>query len=230
MLDINTFISTANTSLVALGLSAEGSGYLTNLILTIAFSLLVAFVFTRYGASLNNRSSLAKNFVILGVTTMMIITVVQSSLELSLGLVGALSIVRFRTAIKDPEELTYLFLIIGVGVGVGANRANISLISLMVILPMVALLFKANRGVKPNDGLYISVISHDDTDQDQEKIFGLIRKHVSRYKVTRVESTPSGFEILILADSISEGSLAQLTQDIRQHSVNVQVSAFATSI
>ena len=228
MFDINTFISMANTGLIALGLSAEASGYLTNLFLTIAFSLLVAFVFTRYGASLNNRSALAKNFVILGVTTMMIITVVQSSLELSLGLVGALSIVRFRTAIKDPEELTYLFLIIGVGVG--ANRANISLISLIVILPMVALMFRANRGVKPNDGLYISVISHDDTDQEQEKIFGLIKEHVSRYKVTRVESTPSGFEILILADSISEGSLAQLTHDIRQHNVNIQVSAFATSI
>ena len=100
---------------------------------------------------------------------MMIITVVQTSLELSLGLVGR-SIVRFRTAIKDPEELTYLFLIIGVGVGVGANRANIALMSMMVILPMVVLLFKGNRGVKPNDGLYISVISEDGTDQDQENV------------------------------------------------------------
>ena len=52
----------------------------------------------------------------------LIITVVKSSLALSLGLVGALSIVRFRTAIKNPEELIFLFLCIAIGVGLGANQ------------------------------------------------------------------------------------------------------------
>ena len=48
---------------------------------------------------------------------MLIITVVKTSLALSLGLVGALSIVRFRSAIKDPEELLYLFFSIAIGIG-----------------------------------------------------------------------------------------------------------------
>ena len=52
---------------------------------------------------------------------MLIIFVVKSSLALSLGLVGALSIVRFRSAIKEPEELTFLFLNIALGIGFGAN-------------------------------------------------------------------------------------------------------------
>ena len=64
----------------------------------------------------------SKNFVVLGVTTTIVIMIVKSSLALSLGLVGALSIVRFRAAIKEPEELVYLFLIIAIGLGCGANQ------------------------------------------------------------------------------------------------------------
>jgi len=50
-------------------------------------------------------------------TTIFISTVVESSLALTLGLVGALSIVRFRTAVKEPEELSYMFLAITIGLG-----------------------------------------------------------------------------------------------------------------
>ena len=56
---------------------------------------------------------------------MIIITIVKSSLALSLGLVGALSIVRFRTAIKDPEELSFLFISIAIGLGMGANQGQL---------------------------------------------------------------------------------------------------------
>jgi hypothetical protein len=55
-------------------------------------------------------------------TTMLIITIVKASLALSLGLVGALSIVRFRAAIKEPEELAYLFLAIAIGLDFGAGQ------------------------------------------------------------------------------------------------------------
>ena len=64
---------------------------------------------------------------LLAVTTMFIITVVKSSLALSLGLVGALSIVRFRAAIKEPEELTYLFFAISIGLGLGADQRVVTL-------------------------------------------------------------------------------------------------------
>ena len=56
------------------------------------------------------------------VATVVVISIVKSSLALSLGLVGALSIVRFRSAIKEPEELAYLFLSIGIGLGLGAGQ------------------------------------------------------------------------------------------------------------
>ena len=65
--------------------------------------------------------------------TVVIIYVVKSSLTLSLGLVGALSIVRFRTAIRSAEELAYLFLCIGIGLGLGADRRLLTFAAIIVI-------------------------------------------------------------------------------------------------
>ena len=60
----------------------------------------------------NNVENSPKNFILLGIATCIVITIVKNSLALSLGLVGALSIVRFRAAIKEPEELVYLLFVI----------------------------------------------------------------------------------------------------------------------
>ena len=68
---------------------------------------------------------------------MLIISIVKSSLALSLGLVGALSIVRFRTAIKEPEELAYLFLTIAIGLGFGANQWLVTVAAFAIIVPVL---------------------------------------------------------------------------------------------
>ena len=97
---------------------------------TLILSLIVSFVcaliirnaYIRFGKSLNNRDYFSSNFILLAITTTIVITVVKFSFALSLGLVGALSIVRFRAAIKEPEELAYLFLVITIGICNGANQ------------------------------------------------------------------------------------------------------------
>ena len=97
-------------------------------------SYLIKLIYNRYSHSLSNKDYFSKNFVILGVTTCLVITIVKSSLALSLGLVGALSIVRFRAAIKEPEELVYLFLVIATGLGIGANQVKITILGVLVAL------------------------------------------------------------------------------------------------
>ena len=105
--------STEPTSLQALAL---------NLAVVLVLSQLLGWHFVRYAQVLSNKRKLARVLVFIATTTLLIITVVKTSLALSLGLVGALSIIRFRTPIKEPEELAYLFLAIALGVGLGANR------------------------------------------------------------------------------------------------------------
>ena len=93
-----------------------------NLAIGIVLSLILRWHFQRFGSTLSNRSEFNLVFPFVLLTTILIITVVKSSLALSLGLVGALSIVRFRTPIKEPEELAYLFIAIAMGLGLGANQ------------------------------------------------------------------------------------------------------------
>jgi uncharacterized membrane protein YhiD involved in acid resistance len=66
--------------------------------------------------------------------TTLVITVVKFSLALSLGLVGALSIVRFRAAIKEPEELVYIFFVISIGLANGANQFALSTVATLLII------------------------------------------------------------------------------------------------
>ena len=110
-----------------------------NLLIAAILSTLLAVIYIKFGNSLSNRKIFAKNFVILCITTTFIITVVKSSLALSLGLVGALSIVRFRAAIKEPEELVYLFLVISIGLANGANQFLLSIIATAIIVSFLLL-------------------------------------------------------------------------------------------
>ena len=102
-------LATSTTEQVSVGI------IVFNLFLSAVLSLILGWVYTKYGSALSNRKQFARNFLPITMTTMFIITIVKSSLALSLGLIGALSIIRFRTAIKEPEELSYLFLTIAIG-------------------------------------------------------------------------------------------------------------------
>ena len=107
-------------------------------LLTVAFlCFLVQIFYIRFSSTLSNRSSFSKTFIILGVTTCIVIMIVKNSLALSLGLVGALSIVRFRAAIKEPEELVYLFLIIAAGLGCGAGQLQITVVGVIFSLIII---------------------------------------------------------------------------------------------
>tara|TARA_Y100000310_G_scaffold342034_1_gene443443 strand:- start:17620 stop:18306 length:687 start_codon:yes stop_codon:yes gene_type:complete len=107
------------------------------LVLALLISAVLAYIlgklYVRYGTSISNRKKFSSNFILLAATTTLIITIVKSSLALSLGLVGALSIVRFRAAIKEPEELAFLFLCIAIGLGLGAGQLVITLTAFIVI-------------------------------------------------------------------------------------------------
>jgi len=115
------------------------SDFLTNIAIAAILSFIVKLFYVKFSTTLSNREEFSKNFILLAVTTFIVITVVKNSLALSLGLVGALSIVRFRAAIKEPEELIYLFLIISIGLGCGAGQVKVTIVGIMVSMIVIFL-------------------------------------------------------------------------------------------
>lgn len=114
-------------------------GTLLNVILALALGQLIAWHFQRFGKVLSDRSRLGRVLALLCATTMLMISVVKTSLALSLGLVGALSIVRFRTPVKEPEELAYLFLVIAAGIGIGADQRLVTVVVIALVLGYLGL-------------------------------------------------------------------------------------------
>lgn len=107
--------------------------FIINLLVAFILSYLLSLIYVKYSNSLSNKKIFSNNFYLISLTTVLIITVVKSSLALSLGLVGALSIVRFRAAIKEPEEIAYLFLCIAIGLGIGANYTVLTVVGFFFI-------------------------------------------------------------------------------------------------
>ena len=141
--------------------------FIINLLLAFLLSFILTKVYIRYGRSLSNRSSFAENFILITMTTMTIITIVKSSLALSLGLVGALSIVRFRTALKEPEELSYTFFCIAIGLGLGASQTLLTIIGFLIITLSIYLRQKYSSQTNINGmNLFISSPSPELIDFD----------------------------------------------------------------
>ena len=134
--------------------------FLIAIFLSILLGYLVREFYIRFSTTLSNKVEFSKTFVILAATTTIVITIVKSSLALSLGLVGALSIVRFRAAIKEPEELVYLFLLIAIGLGCGAGQFFITVIGVSIILILIFLYSKieSRKKIKNLDKLSLSII------------------------------------------------------------------------
>lgn len=139
-----------------------------SLFATVFSSFLLRQLYVRYGRSMNNREYFGNIFILLGVTTCSVIIIVKYSLALSLGLVGALSIVRFRAAIKEPEELVFLFLVIAFGLAFGANQFAVGFVLLAtacVVVIVTTKFFSKNNGLD-HSGLLI-IISGDRTVLDR---------------------------------------------------------------
>lgn len=140
----------------------DRAGYESALTLTVyllAGGLAAFYVRLLYRRTSRNPSadSVARVFPLLTLVTIAVISVVKSSLSLSLGLVGALSIVRFRAAIKDPEELVYLFLCIGIGLAFGAGQPWIA-VALVVVATVFVLVLERVVGGSGGGGALLTVV------------------------------------------------------------------------
>src|SRR3972149_2345396 len=189
---IQNFLSNQNIQIPILN-------FLVNLILAAILGYILSLIYTKYGKSLSNRQTFARNFVLITVTTMLIISIVKSSLALSLGLVGALSIVRFRAAIKEPEELAYLFLSIAVGLGLGADQMVITLVA-FAIVTVIIYLRHVTQTSEDNHNLHLVVSSHNPKKAELKEIIKVLRKHCEVVNLKRFDNTKKQMEASFQVD------------------------------
>ncbi len=191
---------------------------LMNLVIGAVMSLVLRWHFKQFGSTLSNREEFAQVFPFVLLTTVLIISIVKSSLALSLGLVGALSIVRFRTPIKEPEELAYLFIAIAMGLGLGANQTVNTVVSGLVILLIMAL-FKRQRKDLGDKNLYLSIDWKAGVDDKPDKFITqvntIMAKHVISSDLRRFDIRDGLLESTYFVDIASADNLSVLISELR---------------
>lgn len=159
----------------------------------LAAALLVGlFIFMIYKKTLTGvlySDGFALTLVGLSLVTTLVIMAVTSNVVLSLGMVGALSIVRFRTAIKEPVEIVFLFWSLAVGIVIGAGMIPLAIIG-SAIIGVILLLF-ANRKIRKQP--YILVVSCKDEAAEQ-RITEILAKAVEYYTVKSKTVNAAGIE------------------------------------
>jgi hypothetical protein len=189
--------------------------FLINIFATIILSYIIGLVYSKYGNSLSNRKKLMQTFVLISVTVMLVISIVKSSLALSLGLVGALSIVRFRTAIKEPEELVYFFVAIAIGLGMGANQRLVTLSGAVVIILYIVIqnMNAVSNAVQQN--LVVTISNVSDKGLDENKILELLRKHCSKIDLRRLDDVNNTTELSLNVEFNDFDSIIKAKNDLK---------------
>ena len=198
--------------------------YLIGFLITVILALLIRYYYIHFGSSISNRKRFANTFLPLALGTMLIITIVKSSLALSLGLVGALSIVRFRAAIKDPEELTFLFLIIGLGLCTGANQFVLAIVG----IPLIVILLWANRkmqGLKRSDLESQKMVLHiSSRTTDSNNISDIVTAHASNVELRRLDEKDATLTMsfLVLVESLDE--INRISDQLKTADPDIRIS------
>ncbi len=160
----------------------------------MAFALILGlFIFLVYKKTFSGimySTGFAMSLVGLSLVTTLVIMAVTSNVVLSLGMVGALSIVRFRSAIKEPMEIVFLFWALAVGIVIGAGMIPLAVIGSVIIGAILVVFAKKKFGDAP----YILIVNCAD-EKAEENAMNIIAKSVNKHIVKSKTVTSAGIEL-----------------------------------
>lgn len=164
------------------------------MILAFIIGLFIYYVYKKTFSGVMYSSGFGVSLIAMSVVTTMIIIAISSNIILSLGMVGALSIVRFRSAVKEPMDIAYLFWAISAGIVTGAGLIPLAIFG-SIFIGVILLVF-ANR--KPTDQPYILVVDFEGEGAEKEVmdvIQSSVKKHVLRSKTLSGAGTELTIEV-----------------------------------
>ncbi len=200
------------------------SAFILNIILSVFLGFLLSLLYLRYGNSLSNRRHFGKNFLLISTTTMLIIAVIKSSLALSLGLVGAMSIIRFRTAIKEPEELTYLYISVAIGLGLGADRPIITILSFLIISIIIISIKKFSKKDKTSQNMYFTIRYKINNKITTDDIFAVLKKNFNNVSLRRLYETKKIIEVSFIVATCSFAMIDKAKKELQQMNNTLKIT------
>lgn len=175
------------------------------LVLTMAIALLVGlgifYVYKKFYIGVVYDHTFNISLVIMTILVAVIIVTISTNITLSLGMVGALSIVRYRTAIKNPLDLMFLFWAITSGIAIGAQHYYIALITLIFVTLAIVFLQK----LKNDEQLYVLIINYDSSMEVEEEVRRKLADYHGklRSKIVKNNCTELTMEVRMVVENMN---------------------------
>ena len=197
--------------------------FILNALRAALLAYLLGRFYIRYGTTITNRKKFASIFMLLALATMLIIFIVKTSIALSLGLVGALSIVRFRAAIKEPEELVYLFFVIGIGLGMGANQPTITIIAFILIISLLTIRIYLEKKTlfTPPENMVLNITT---SNLDVHKINEVLSKYFSLVELKRLDQSKNTLFLSYIVETQSMDNIVTAKDELISQSPDLDFS------
>lgn len=170
------------------------------LLISFAIGLFIFFVYTKTFKGVMHSSAFGISLIAMDLITTLVILAVSSNLITSLGMVGALSIVRFRTVVKEPLDLVYMFWSISVGIIVGVGLIPLAVIG-SIVIGLILYIFVSR---KTNDTPYVVVLSCSNEQSEAQSLAILneqTKKHIVKAKSVTKESIELTVEVRLKESS-----------------------------
>lgn len=182
------------------------SEVITTMSVALVFSFIIYFVYKFTCDNVIYSKKFNVTMALMTMVTAAIIMSMQANVVVSLGMVGALSIVRFRTAIKEPKDLLFLFWAIANGIIIGAGIYSIAFV-LAIILPIALLVFEKLPG---NKIPYLLVVTLDSL-EIEEKIIQVLKENKVKYRVKSKNVSSSSTDVIY---ELSNNKIEELIKDV----------------
>lgn len=182
------------------------SEVITTMSVALVFSFIIYFVYKFTCDNVIYSKKFNVTMALMTMVTAAIIMSMQANVVVSLGMVGALSIVRFRTAIKEPKDLLFLFWAIANGIIIGAGIYSIAFV-LAIILTIALLVFEKLPG---NKIPYLLVATLDSL-EIEEKIIQVLKENKVKYRVKSKNVSSSSTDVIY---ELSNNKIEELIKDI----------------
>ena len=196
----------------------EGRGFLTIILISLLTSLFISALYLYFYENRSTGSRIHRSFPLLGVSVTTLFVCIQFSLPLSLGLLGALSIVRFRTPIKEPEEIGFIMLVIAASIA--CATANFKFLGILLGIAVLALLAMRFGPKKLKDPMAESMITVTlptaDFDAQDGQLQKLVEESLGTARLQNISSSSGTTSISYGFARASDQKLQQLQQELRR--------------
>jgi uncharacterized membrane protein YhiD involved in acid resistance len=165
---------------------------ITNLLVAFICGIIIAFFYKASYKGPGYTNAFVNSLIILAMVTSIVIMVIGNNLARAFGLVGAMSIIRFRTALKDTQDIIYIFFALAVGMAAGVGLASVAFASTIIVCIVMMVLSKTNLVISVKEEYLLQFYYEGNSNKPDAPYVEVIKNFCKNYKLINIKALGNG--------------------------------------